>query len=113
MLRHRGRMSLHSRSCAPNCTPRRGQSVPGPVLPCSDDRTAVLTPLGCPVNRTNLTRRNVGGSHTPGNHTAETGLPGWGGRTRTCKCHFEKAIEMFGRILIDLRNILGLETFPA
>jgi hypothetical protein len=34
------------------------------------------------LGRSRLTRRNVGGSH-PGNHTPETGLPGWGGRTRT------------------------------
>jgi hypothetical protein len=35
------------------------------------------------LGRTSLTRRNVGGSHAPGNHTAETGLPGWDERTRT------------------------------
>jgi hypothetical protein len=34
-------------------------------------------------------------------------MRGWACRTRTCKRHFEKAIEMFGRILIALRNILG------
>ena len=33
--------------------------------------------------RTSLTHRNVGGSHTPGNHTAETALTGWAGRIRT------------------------------
>ena len=33
--------------------------------------------------RTSLTHRNVGGSHTPGNHTVETGLGGWAGRIRT------------------------------
>jgi hypothetical protein len=32
MQRRRGRMSLHSRSCAPKLHPRRGQSVPGPVV---------------------------------------------------------------------------------
>src|SRR6266436_7434638 len=42
------------------------------------------------LGRASLTRRNVGGSHTPGNHTAETALPGWGRRIRTCKCHFGK-----------------------
>ena len=38
-------------------------------------------------------------------------LRGWACRTRTCKRHFEKAIENVGRILIGLRNILGPETF--
>ena len=38
--------------------------------------------LGC----ASLTRRNVGGSHTPGNHTTETELHGWGGRIRTATC---------------------------
>src|SRR6266403_3315706 len=35
-------------------------------------------PAHCP-----LTRGNVGGSPTPGNHTAETALAGWGARIRT------------------------------
>jgi hypothetical protein len=35
-------------------------------------------PAPCP-----LTLGNVGGSPTPGNHTAETGLAGWGERIRT------------------------------
>jgi len=35
-------------------------------------------PDGC-----GLTRRNVGGSPAPGNHTAETALAGWGARIRT------------------------------
>src|SRR6266849_320280 len=35
-------------------------------------------PAHCP-----LTLGNVGGSPTPGNHTAETRLAGWGGRIRT------------------------------
>jgi hypothetical protein len=30
-----------------------------------------------------VTRGNVAGSHTPGNITPETRLPGWGGRIRT------------------------------
>src|SRR5260370_38596723 len=38
-------------------------------------------------------------------------LHGWACRTRTCKRYFEKAIEIVGRILIGLRNILGPETF--
>jgi hypothetical protein len=33
--------------------------------------------------RTSLSRGNVGGFPTPGNHTAETGLAGWGARIRT------------------------------
>ncbi len=32
---------------------------------------------------TGLTRRNVGGSPTPGTHDAETALAGWGARIRT------------------------------
>ena len=35
------------------------------------------------LGRASLTRGNVAGSHTPGNNTPETGLPGWGGRIRT------------------------------
>src|SRR6266478_8534494 len=35
-------------------------------------------PAHCP-----LTLGNVGGSPTPGNHTADTGLAGWGARIRT------------------------------
>src|SRR5205807_9510948 len=35
------------------------------------------------LGRPSLTRGNIGGSHTPGNHTAETALCGWGERTRT------------------------------
>src|SRR5947209_3136859 len=35
------------------------------------------------VGRTRLTGRNVGSSPRAGNRTAETGLPGWGGRIRT------------------------------
>src|SRR6266581_7269530 len=38
-------------------------------------------PAHCP-----LTLGNVGGSPTPGNHTAETGLAGWGARIRTWEC---------------------------
>jgi hypothetical protein len=41
-----------------------------------------------------LTRGNVGSSHTPGNNTAETGLAGWGERTRTRKRRFENIIEI-------------------
>src|SRR5260370_26860987 len=38
-------------------------------------------PAHCP-----LTLGNVGGSPTPGNHTAETRLAGWGARIRTWEC---------------------------
>src|SRR5713101_2663991 len=31
-------------------------------------------------------RGNVGGSPTPGNHTAETAMAGWGARIRTWEC---------------------------
>jgi hypothetical protein len=42
------------------------------------------TPSGdLEVGHTSLIRRDVGGSPTPGNHTAETGLAGWGARIRT------------------------------
>jgi hypothetical protein len=37
-------------------------------------------------------------------------LPGWGGRTRTRKRHFGKAVENAGQILVGLRNVLGQET---
>jgi hypothetical protein len=33
--------------------------------------------------------------------TAETALPGWACRTRTCKRHFEKATEMLGEFSLD------------
>src|SRR6266851_4475403 len=36
-----------------------------------------------PIAHCPLTLGNVGGSPTPGNHTAETALAGWGGRIRT------------------------------
>src|SRR6266849_2956416 len=36
-----------------------------------------------PIAHCPLTLGNVGGSPTPGNHTAETGLAGWGARIRT------------------------------
>src|SRR5258708_5274453 len=42
-------------------------------------------PAHCP-----LTHGNVGGSPTPGNHTAETGLAGWGGRIRTWECSLQE-----------------------
>ena len=35
------------------------------------------------LGRASLTRGNVADSHTPGNKTSETRLPGWGGRIRT------------------------------
>ena len=35
------------------------------------------------LRRASLTHGNVGGSHTPGNHVAETRPAGWGGRIRT------------------------------
>ncbi len=41
--------------------------------------------MGCSAISSSLTPRNVGGSPTPGNHDAETGLGGWAGRIRTCK----------------------------
>jgi hypothetical protein len=45
--------------------------------------TKSLKIAGHRLGRTSLTRRNVGGFHTPGNHTAETALAGWGKRIRT------------------------------
>ena len=63
------------------------------------------------LGRTGLTRRNVGGSHTPGNHTAETALPGWACRTRTRKCHFKKCRLKCGANSLRFRNILRPETF--
>src|SRR6267154_5898698 len=46
-------------------------------------------PAHCP-----LTLGNVGGSPTPGNHTAETGLAGWGARIRTSE--WRNQIPQFG-----------------
>jgi hypothetical protein len=45
--------------------------------------TENLEIAGQRLARTSLRRGNVGGFHTPGNHTAETGLAGWGARIRT------------------------------
>ena len=45
--------------------------------------TENLQIAGQRLGRARLSRRNVRGSHTPGNHTVETGLAGWGARIRT------------------------------
>src|SRR6266478_3465998 len=42
-----------------------------------------------------LTLGNVGGSPTPGNHTAETGLAGWGARIRTWEWRNQNPQEAF------------------
>jgi hypothetical protein len=41
-----------------------------------------------------LTLGNGGDSPTPGNHTAETGLAGWGARIRTWKWRNQKAAKV-------------------
>src|SRR5712691_9790555 len=45
--------------------------------------TESLEIAGQRLGPASLTHRNVGGSPTPGNHDAETGLAGWGIRIRT------------------------------
>src|SRR5258706_12154242 len=46
---------------------------------------------------------NVGGSPTPGNHTAETGLAGWGARIRTWEWRNQNPQEAF-----DMQRLSGL-----
>jgi hypothetical protein len=58
-----------------------------------------------------LNCRNVGGSHTPGNHTAESTLPGWGDRTRTRKCRFKNRYLKYRPNSLVFWNIFGPETF--
>src|SRR5712671_5217407 len=48
--------------------------------PAGDQKPQIA---GQRLGHTSLTRRNVGGSPTPGTHDAETALAGWGGRIRT------------------------------
>src|SRR5713101_1695327 len=55
-------------------------------------------PAHCP-----LTLGNVGGSPTPGNHTAETALAGWGGRIRTSEWRNQNPQEAF-----DMQRLSGL-----
>src|SRR5229473_746327 len=55
-------------------------------------------PAHCP-----LTLGNVGGSPTPGNHTAETGLAGWGARIRTWEWRNQNPQEAF-----DMQRLSGL-----
>jgi hypothetical protein len=54
---------------------RESAEIPRPVL--VRERRQTMR-----ANSGSLTRRNVGGSHMPENHTAETGLPKlfWAGR---------------------------------
>src|SRR5262245_29249443 len=71
-----------------------------------------------PVRRTRFFRRvsipdEPGGSSTPGNRTAETGLAGWGGRIRACKCRFEKYPLKCRNEFPCFRNISGPETIRA
>src|SRR6267154_3964511 len=46
---------------------------------------------------------NVGGSPTPGNHTAETALAGWGGRIRTSAWRNQNPQKSF-----DMQRLSGL-----
>ena len=68
-------------------------------------RTEIPEIAGQRLGRASLTRGNVGGSHTPGNHTAETGLPGcsWGPRPG-------RIVEI---IDIDLPRPRRLDKLPA
>src|SRR5271166_5837382 len=65
--------------------------------------------LGAPAQRSG----NIGGSHTNGKRLAETALGGWAGRTRTCKRHFEKAIEMVGEFSLDYGTFWDQRLFAA
>src|SRR5258707_14287078 len=58
-------------------------------------------PAHCP-----LTLGNVGGSPTPGNHTAETGLAGWGARIRTWEWrnHNPPVSPLISRIILKNRR---------
>jgi hypothetical protein len=47
----------------------------------------------------------------PGNETADTALRGWGERTRTRKCRFEKMSLEHRANPLAFRNILGPEIF--
>src|SRR5260370_37735173 len=62
-------------------------------------------PAHCP-----LTLGNVGGSPTPGNHTAETGLAGWGARIRTWEWRNQKppVSPLISRIILKNRRNLTL-----
>src|SRR5712671_2034064 len=55
-------------------------------------------PAHCP-----LTLGNVGGSPTPGNHTAETALAGWGARIRTWEWRNQNPQKAF-----DMQRLSGL-----
>jgi hypothetical protein len=57
------------------------------------------------LGRTSLTRRNVGGSHTPGNHTAETALPGWGERTRTRRRRFPTVLRVASAMQLNSADV--------
>jgi hypothetical protein len=54
--------------------------------------TKSLKIAGQRLGHTSLTRRNVGGSPTPGTHDAETALAGCPGRIRTCRCRFRTSL---------------------
>src|SRR5712692_3848728 len=69
-------------------------------------------PAHCP-----LTRGNVGGSPTPGNHTAETGLAGWGGRIRTSEWRnqnpLQLTISLWRRTIARLGTVACLSFQPG
>ena len=54
-----------------------------PVLEIYPARAEIPKIAGQRLGSASVTRGNVAGSHTPGNITPETRLPGWGGRIRT------------------------------
>src|SRR6266481_10034128 len=87
-------LKIHAAETRPGKRPPRWEA---PDLPRQ-------RPAHCP-----LTLRNVGGSPTPGNHTAETGLAGWGGRIRTSvwrnqnPLHFIEA-DFVALAIVELRG---------
>ena len=54
-----------------------------PVPEIYPARAEIPKITGQRLGSASVTRGNVAGSHTPGNITPETRLPGWGGRIRT------------------------------
>src|SRR6266446_4386631 len=66
-------------------------------------------PAHCP-----LTLGNVGGSPTPGNHTAETGLAGWGARIRTWEWRnrLKSACGWYVRVAWPTKRSAGLKGKP-
>jgi hypothetical protein len=66
-----------------------------------------------PVHDAPLSGGNYATIFSAGTWLTETALAGWGGRTRTCKCHFEKTIEMLGEFSLDYEAFGGQRLFAC